>query len=235
MSSCEVFFDDAAEFTSCYGLLICSHSLELLCHGASTLGSLHQLPVSYEAMPQQIQVFPSDLRLINRNTIQWIYSQLKEEGLLTIQKGLGTQVADKDKIEAFKRQNPHFSFVEQTIKQVYEMGYDAENVLLSGFAYVQLFGQPLEKKLRYLFIECKTQSCVFYLDEIKQMAAPNVHTIDMSSPEDIFKEAIRNADVIVTRADLAKNVKMLTDIEQKTVISVGSTNDVSLLLNMLRP
>ncbi len=43
------FFDDAAGFTSCYGLSICSHSAELLCHGASTLGSLHQLPVSYEA------------------------------------------------------------------------------------------------------------------------------------------------------------------------------------------
>ncbi len=44
-----LFFDDAAGFTSCYGLSICSHSAELLCHGASTLGSLHQLPVSYEA------------------------------------------------------------------------------------------------------------------------------------------------------------------------------------------
>jgi hypothetical protein len=43
------FFDDVAGFTSCDGLLICSHSEELLCHGASTLESLHQLPVSYEA------------------------------------------------------------------------------------------------------------------------------------------------------------------------------------------
>jgi hypothetical protein len=43
------FFDGAAGFTSCYGLSICSHSEELLCHGASTLGFLHQLPVSYEA------------------------------------------------------------------------------------------------------------------------------------------------------------------------------------------
>lgn len=186
-----------------------------------------------DSLPSTNQL--ADQLSINRNTIQWIYSQLKEEGLLTIQKGRGTQVADEDKIEAFKRQSPHFSFVEQTIKQVYEMGYDAENFLLSGFAYVQLFGQPLEKKLRYLFIECKTKSCVFYLDEIKRMAAANVQTVDTSSPENIFKEAIRNADVIVTRGDLAEKVKKLADIEQKTVISVGSTNDVSLLLNMLRP
>jgi len=186
-----------------------------------------------DSLPSTNQL--ADQLSINRNTIQWIYSQLKEEGLLAIQKGRGTQIADKDKIEVLKRQNPHFSFVEQTIKQVYEMGYDAENVLLSGFAYVQLFDQPLEKKLRYLFIECKTQSCVFYLDEIKLMAAANVYTIDMASPENILKEAIHTADVIVTRADLAERVRMLADVEQKTIITVGSTNDVSLLLNILGP
>ncbi|CAM5788886.1 hypothetical protein BBOR36S_02266 [Brevibacillus borstelensis] len=43
-----VFLNEAAGFTLCYGLLICSHSFELLCHRASTLGFLHQLPVSYE-------------------------------------------------------------------------------------------------------------------------------------------------------------------------------------------
>lgn len=51
LSSCEVSFDEAAGFTLCYNLLVCSHSLkELLCHRASTLGFLHQLPVSYRAL-----------------------------------------------------------------------------------------------------------------------------------------------------------------------------------------
>lgn len=44
-----VFLNEAAGFTLCYGLLICLHPFGLLCHRASTLGSLHQLPVSYEA------------------------------------------------------------------------------------------------------------------------------------------------------------------------------------------
>ncbi|MGQ4665678.1 hypothetical protein ACUIJN_07500 [Metabacillus halosaccharovorans] len=47
-------------------------------------------------------------------------------------------------------------------------------------------------------------------------------------------DAIHNADVIVTRSDLAEKVKTFADLAQKTVISVGSTNDVSLLLNMIR-
>lgn len=151
-----------------------------------------------------------------------------------IQKGRGTQVADEDKIEEFKKQNPYLSFVEQTIKDTYELGFNVENVLMSGFAYMQLFGQPLKRELRYLFIECKVSSCIFYLDEIKRMTSAEIHTIDVSSSENILVEAIDSADVIVTRVDLAEKVRRFADAAKKTVISVGSTNDVSLLLNMIR-
>lgn len=177
----------------------------------------------------------ADQLSINRNTIQGVYSQLKEEGLLHIQKGRGTQVAGEEEILKFKRQNSYFPFVEQTIKEAYDLGYNVENMLLSGFAYMQLFGQPLKRKLRYLFIECKVNSCIFYLDEIRRMTSAEIETIDVSSSsEELLIEAIRNADVIVTRADFAERMKKFADPAQKTVISVGTTNDVSLLLNMLR-
>lgn len=185
-----------------------------------------------DSLPSTNQL--ADQLSINRNTIQWVYSQLKEEGLLMIQKGRGTQVASEDKIEDFKKQNTYFSFVEQTIKDAYELDFNIENVLLSGFAYMQLFGRPLKQKLRYLFIECKLSSCIFYLEEIKRMTSAEIQTIDMSSQGHILNEAICNADLIVTRADLANKVKELADASNKTVISVGSTNDVSLLLNILR-
>jgi GntR family transcriptional regulator len=172
---------------------------------------------------------------INRNTIQGVYSQLKEEGLLLVKKGSGTQVAGEEEIKRFKAQNRYFPFVEQTIKAAYESGFNIENVLLSGFAYMNLFGQPMKQSLHYLFVECKVSSCIFYLDEIKRITSANIHTIDMSSStENALIEAINNADVIVTRADLAEKVKRFADAAQKTVISVGSTNDVSLLLNMIR-
>ncbi|MCI2256481.1 GntR family transcriptional regulator [Domibacillus sp. PGB-M46] len=171
---------------------------------------------------------------INRNTIQGVYTQLKEEGLLLIQKGRGTQVAGEEDIARFKIQNPYFSFVEQTIKDASELGFNIENVLLSSFAYMKLFGQASKKNLRYLFVECKLSSCVFYLDEIKRITSADIHTIDMSSTENALMEAIRTADIIVTRADLAEKVKKFANAAQKTVISVGSTNDVSLLLNMIR-
>lgn len=177
----------------------------------------------------------ADQLAINRNTIQAVYSQLKEEGLLIIQKGRGTQVADKEEIKRFKTQNPYYSFVEKTIKDAHEAGYEAGNVLLAGFAYLQLFGQPSKRSSRYLFVECKISSCTFYLDEIKRMTSAEIHTIDLSdSTEEMLTNAIRNADVIVTRSDVAEKLKEWKDINQKSVISVGSTNDVSLLLNMIR-
>lgn len=98
---------------------------------------------------------------INRNTIQSVYSQLKEDGLLTIQRGKGTQVASVEKINQFKTQNPYFSFLEQIMNKADDAGYHVENVLLSGFAYIQLFGQPLKRERRYLFVECKMSSCIF--------------------------------------------------------------------------
>lgn len=178
----------------------------------------------------------ADQLSINRNTIQAVYSQLKEEGLLLIQKGRGTQIAGEKEIARFKNQNPYFQFVEETVKDAYELGFNIEKVLMSGFAYMQLFGKPLKRKLSYLFIECKVSSCIFYLDEIKRMTSAEIHTIDVSSsPENDLMEAIHNADMIVTRVDLAEKVKTFADVAHKKVISVGSTKDVSLLLNILRP
>ncbi|PCD05030.1 hypothetical protein CMV16_25855 [Peribacillus simplex] len=67
------------------------------------------------------------------------------------------------------------------------------------------------------------------------MTSAEIHTINVSvSPENILIEAIHHADVIVTRSDMDERVKKFADAAQKTVISVGSTNDVSLLLNMIR-
>lgn len=176
----------------------------------------------------------ADMLSINRNTIQGVYSHLKEEGILLVQKGRGTQVAGKEEISRFKAQNPHFEFVEQTIKDAYEAGYNIESVLLSGFAYMKLFGQPSNKKLHYLFVECKVSSCVFYLEEIRRMTTAAIHVVDLTSmTEHELSEAINNADVIVTRADIAVKIKSFIDATQKKLISVGSTNDVSLLLNML--
>jgi GntR family transcriptional regulator len=172
---------------------------------------------------------------INRNTIQSVYSQLKEEGLLTIQKGQGTRVASAEKIAVFQKQNPYFSFIEQTIKHADEAGFNIENVLLSGFAYMQLVGKPLKRERHYLFVECKMRSCIFYLEEIKRMTAAEIHTIDVSAPKSVFTKAARQADVIVTRQDLTETVKKFAETDKQKVISVGSTNDVSLLLNMLRP
>lgn len=171
---------------------------------------------------------------INRNTIQWVYSQLKEEGLLVMQKGRGTRVVKEADITLFKKKNPHYSFVEQTINQAYDNGYNVQDVLLSGLAYMQLFGQPKEKKLQYLFVECKTSSCVFYLDEIRRVSPAEIHTIDISSTEESLKKAILEADVIITVTDLAQHINKFVESKSKTVITVGSSCDIQLLLNMLR-
>ncbi|MEJ8306713.1 GntR family transcriptional regulator [Saccharibacillus sacchari] len=172
---------------------------------------------------------------INRNTIQSVYTQLKEDGLLLMQKGRGTQVAGEAQIARFKAANPHFAFVERIIGEAHQAELPIRDLLLSGFAYIQLFGQKEKHLPRYLFIECKASSCIFYLDEVRRLTSSEIRTIDISSLSDeAFMQAIHEADVIVTRSDLAEKMKKIADDAGKTVITVGSTRDVPLLLNMIR-
>ncbi|MDF2963697.1 MAG: GntR family transcriptional regulator [Paenibacillus sp.] len=177
----------------------------------------------------------ADQLAINRNTIQSVYSQLKDEGLLTIQKGRGTRIADGDKIQEFKRRNAYFEFVEQMISESKEAGYNTEQVLLAGLAYTQLFDNTIKKPATYLFIECKKNSCHFYLEEVKRVTSAVIETIDIDAPEDELLASIRRADVIVTTLDRVDRVKSLQGVANKPVITVGDSKDVSLLLNILRP
>lgn len=177
----------------------------------------------------------ADQLSINRNTIQSVYTQLKEDGLLLMQKGRGTRVADERQVERFKANHPHFAFTEKMIEEARKENLALDDLLLSGFAYVQLFGERQQRQPRYLFIECKDRSCIFYLDEIKRLTSADVQSADISSlSEKEVTQAIGAADVIVTRSDLAENLQRFAENAGKTIISVGSTRDVSLLLNLVR-
>lgn len=175
----------------------------------------------------------ADQLSINRNTIQWVYSQLKDEGLLVMQKGRGTRIADEHMIEEFKRRNPQYPFVEKIMTESNKAGYRAEDVLLAGFAYIQLFGAA-KKLTTYLFIECKVNSCYFYVDEIKRYTTAEIKTIDIDAPEQELLEAIQQADVIVTTLARVERVKSLEGATGKNLISVGDPNDISLLLKLLQ-
>lgn len=186
-----------------------------------------------DALPSTNQL--ADQLSINRNTIQGVYTQLKEDGLLLMQKGRGTQVAGERQIERFKADHPHFAFTEKMIEQARQEKLKPDDVLLSGFAYVQLFGERRKPQPRYLFIECTDSSCIFYLDEIKRLTSADVQSVDISSlSEEEVTRAIRAADVIVTRADLAEKLQRFADEAGKRIISVGSARDVPLLLNLVR-
>ncbi|CAM3488205.1 MULTISPECIES: GntR family transcriptional regulator [Saccharibacillus] len=186
-----------------------------------------------DALPSTNQL--ADQLSINRNTIQGVYTQLKEDGLLLMQKGRGTQVAGERQIERFKADHPHFAFTEKMIEQARQEKLKPDDVLLSGFAYVQLFGERRQPQPRYLFIECTDSSCIFYLDEIRRLTSADVQSVDISSlSEEEVTRAIRAADVIVTRADLAEKLQRFADEAGKRIISVGSARDVPLLLNLVR-
>ncbi|MFC5449937.1 GntR family transcriptional regulator [Paenibacillus aestuarii] len=177
----------------------------------------------------------ADHLAINRNTIQWVYSQLKDDGLLIMQKGRGTRIADEANIEEFKRNNPYYPFVQEMMTRSSEASYHPENLLLAGFAYLQLYGKSVKTHPTYLFIECKVQSCYFYLNEIVKHTSAEILSIDIDAPESELLASIRQADVIVTTTERSDRVRNLQGAAGKTIITVGDPNDVSLLLRLIQP
>jgi len=177
----------------------------------------------------------ADHLAINRNTIQWVYSQLKDDGLLIMQKGRGTRIADEANIEEFKRNNPYYPFVQEMMTRSSEASYHPENLLLAGFAYLQLYGKSIKTHPTYLFIECKVQSCYFYLDEIVKHTSAEILSIDIDAPESELLASVKQADVIVTTTERSDRVRNLLGAAGKTIITVGDPNDVSLLLRLIQP
>lgn len=176
----------------------------------------------------------ADQLYLNRNTIQWVYSQLREEGLVTVQKGRGTQVVDSSKINEFKRKNRHFDFVRDMLEKAVQSGFDPESLLLSGFAYIQLFSSVAPNSTKILFVECKQSNCFFYMDEIKKMTDAEVFTLDLSDPEPVRTSAVQSANIVVTTLDHLESVKTFVDIKQKPILTVGTTEDIIFMLSTLK-
>jgi GntR family transcriptional regulator len=173
---------------------------------------------------------------VNRNTINFVYSHLRDEGIVLMQKGRGTQVAEGTKINELKKKEPLFSFVEQTIKKAVEMGFHPEDTAKACFTYVQLFSNPTIKHPRILFVECREHDYHFYKKEIEHYTGAEIESLfleDIHSYGSQLEEVLRNVDLIVTTLNHVDEVRGLID-NQKVVLTIGATADISVLLEIAK-
>ncbi|MFC3885657.1 GntR family transcriptional regulator [Bacillus songklensis] len=175
---------------------------------------------------------------LNRNTINWVYTQLRDEGIVLMQKGRGTQVAEDAKVEELKaKRMPMLTFIEKTIQEASEQGFDLEEVILSSFAFIQLSNNHLEKNnVQILFIECREHDYAFYRQEIEQLTGANVRTVfveDLHAAHDV-KEAIEQTDFIVTTLNHDEEVRELLAHCDKKILTIGATAEMPLMIDIAK-
>lgn len=178
----------------------------------------------------------ADLLSLNRNTVNLVYNQLRDEGFVSMHKGRGTQVMDNKKIEELQKQRqPMHQLVMKTIEEATEKGIPLEQFFTSGLAYILLHHTNVPDRLRIVFVECKEHDHLFYYNEIVRVTNAEVKSVfleDLLSTESVMVEAIEYSNVIITTLNHADEVKKLFSRFEKKVLVIGATIDMSLLLEV---
>jgi DNA-binding transcriptional regulator YhcF (GntR family) len=175
---------------------------------------------------------------LNRNTINWVYSQLRDEGLVTMQKGRGTQVTNGVEIEQLRRERlPMERVLTKLIEEATAESIDLNAFFIASLAYILLrYKQPSEH-MRILFIECKGHDHLFYRGEIERVTGGEVKTVfleDLLSEGNEMTEAIHHSNVLVTTLNHAEEVRKLCSRYDKKVLVIGATVDTAFLLEIAR-
>lgn len=178
----------------------------------------------------------ADLLGLNRNTVNLVYNQMRDEGFLSMQKGRGTQVMNNKRIEELQLQRqPMHQLVTKTIEEVTEKGIPLEQFFTAGLAYILLHHTNAPERLRIVFVECKEHDHLFYRNEIVRVTNAEVKSVfleDLTSTESLILEALEYSNVIITTLNHSDEVKKLFSRYEKKVLVIGATIDMSLLLEV---
>lgn len=180
----------------------------------------------------------ADILGLNRNTVNLVYTQLRDEGFFSMQKGRGTQVLDSSKVEVLKKgRKPMHQLVTRTIEEAEAQGIPLVDFFISGLAYTLLHQSDVTERLQILFIECKGHDHLFYRQEIERVTKAEVKTIfleDLASTDSAMIEALESSNVIITTLNHSAEVKKLISRYEKKMYVIGATTEMSLLLGIAK-
>ncbi|RFU67447.1 GntR family transcriptional regulator [Peribacillus saganii] len=174
----------------------------------------------------------ADQLSINRNTINWVYSQLKEDGLLIMHKGRRTQVANNESVESLISKKELDEIVEFSLIKAIEKGFNFDEYLASIIMHHYLFLEHAEAK-KFLFIECMEHDHLFYYTQIKKHTGAHIKKAFL---EDIKKgqeiENFDEIDSIITTLNHTNEVRNLFKNSSKPIFTIGATISTLDLMNL---
>lgn len=180
----------------------------------------------------------ADLLGINRNTVNGVYIQLRDEGIVTIQKGRGTQVASNQAVAKLSEQRlPMHDLLTRTIDELTANHIELHEFFTASLAYTLLQGSKLPERSRLLLVECRDHDHLFYRDEIRRVTGSEVRTCfleDVRASEPLLAEASAYASVVVTTLNHADEVRQLFRGSEAKIVVIGATVETASLLAIAR-
>ncbi|RED61841.1 GntR family transcriptional regulator [Cohnella lupini] len=175
---------------------------------------------------------------LNRNTINWVYSQLRDEGLVLMQKGRGTQITGGIEFkQLLEERKPMQQLLNDTIEAAAAMGFNMQSFFMAGLAYSLLHPPYPNVKLRISLVECKGHDHPFYRKSIESATQGEVETLfleDLSGNEVAIREVVQRSHLIVTTLNHADEVKSLFARFDSKIMVIGATIEASLLLDIAK-
>ncbi|ULL14986.1 GntR family transcriptional regulator [Paenibacillus sp. H1-7] len=180
----------------------------------------------------------ADILGLNRNTVNLVYNQLQDEGIVALQKGRGTTVMTNMKTDELQRlRQPMHDLVTTTIQEAGRLGIPLDEFFTAALAYILLHHTKASHPLRFVFIECKEHDHIFYRKEIERVTGADVVSVfleDLAGNPGALAAALEHSHTIVTTLNHADEVKaMLAGLDAKLLV-IGATIEMSFLLDVAR-
>ncbi|MEF7437105.1 GntR family transcriptional regulator [Paenibacillus lautus] len=175
---------------------------------------------------------------LNRNTVNLVYNQLKDEGIVSMHKGKGTQVLNNPQVEELRnRRKLMHELAERTTKELGSLYIPASEFFAASLAYTLLQEPVPNAERRILFIECKGHDYPFYQKAIEEITGAEVKTVfleDLLAGEQALLEALDYSSLIVTTLNHDPEVKALCSKYDKKAFVIGANVETSALLDIAR-
>ncbi|MCI3922583.1 GntR family transcriptional regulator [Paenibacillus sp. TRM 82003] len=175
---------------------------------------------------------------VNRNTVTLVYTQLRDEGLVAIRKGRGTQVVDGPAAARLREsRSKTYALLSAVTDEAAARGSDLTEFAVSTFAFVQLYRCQDARKKKILFIECREHDYPFYRNQIEQSTKGEVVTLfleDVAENPRILEDVASRSDLAVTTLNHVDEVRKLLSAASLRLVTVGAAVDVPVLLEIAR-
>lgn len=175
---------------------------------------------------------------VNRNTVMHVYNGLRDEGIVTMKKGRGTQVQPGNALDTLRLNRQRmFDLLQSTKDESARLGIDLRELVTAGIAFEQLFHHPPAHQKNILFIECRGHDHIFYRKEVEKLTHAEVTTLfleDVTNEPEVWKEALKQADLVVTTLNHTDELKKYLHDKHIEVLTIGATADMATLMDIAR-